>query len=104
MDITPYASAIVAAIIAAGATYATTLSRISKLEVRMESVERQQGDSRALSNQIAALAAKVDSLREDVGKHNRLIERTYQIEADIKVMRERQDELHDDMLKIGGSK
>ena len=93
MDITPYIGAIVTALITAGATYAAIVSRLAKLEVRIDHVERNQIDTNTLSAQIAALSQKVDDLREDVAQHNHVVERTYKAENDMKTMWTRHDEL-----------
>ena len=93
MDFTPYIGPIVTALITAGATYAAIVSRLSRLEVRIEHVERNQIDTNTLSAQIAALAQKVDDLREDVNQHNRVVERTYKTENDMETMWKRHDEL-----------
>ena len=93
MDITPYIGTIVTAFITAGATYAAIVSRLSCLEVRIEHVERNQIDTNTLSAQIAALAQKVDDLRDDVNQHNRVVERTYKTENDMETMWKRHDEL-----------
>ena len=93
MDITPYIGAIVTALITAGATYAAIVSRLAKLEVRIDHVEQNQIDTSMLSAQIAALAQKVDDLREDVARHNQVVERTYKAENDMKTMWARHDEL-----------
>ena len=106
MDWTPYIAPVVTALLAAGATYAAMMSQLSELKVRVEHVEKQQMDIHALSNQIAGLAAKVDDLREDVGKHNNIIERTFKLESDTKTAFHRIDELRDEVhdMKIGGTK
>jgi outer membrane murein-binding lipoprotein Lpp len=93
VDWTPYIGTIVTALITAGATYAAIVSRLSKLEVRIDHVERHQIDTNTLSAQIAALSQKVDDLREDVSKHNRVVERTYKTETDMETMWKRHDEL-----------
>jgi uncharacterized protein YlxW (UPF0749 family) len=106
MDITPYIAPIVTAIITAGATYAAIVSRLSRLEVRIEHVERQQMDVHTLSNQIASLSAKVDDLRRDVEKHNNVVERLVTVEGQQKTMWRRQDDLREEVheLKVGGTK
>ena len=93
MDITPYIGTIVTALITAGATYAAIVSRLSKLEVRIDHVERNQIDTNTLSAQIAALSQKVDDLRDDVSQHNKVVERTYKTENDLDTMWKRHDEL-----------
>lgn len=93
MDITPYIGTIVTALITAGATYAAIVSRLSKLEVRIDHVERNQIDTNTLSSQIAALSQKVDDLRDDVSQHNRVVERTYKTENDMRTMWQCHDEL-----------
>lgn len=62
MDITPYLGTIVTVVIAVGATYAAISSRLTKLETLIE------------------------DLRRDVEKHNGVIERTYELEADMKAV------------------
>ena len=106
MDITPYIAPIVTAVITAGATYAAIVSRLSRLEVRIEHVERQQMDVHTLSNQIASLSAKVDDLRRDVEKHNNVVERLVTVEGQQKTMWRRQDDLREEVheLKVGGTK
>lgn len=81
MDITPYIGTIVTVVIAVGSVYAAISSRLTKLETLI-----------------------VD-LRRDVEKHNQVVERTYNLEAD---MREAKTEIANlyhryDDLKIGGS-
>lgn len=106
MDWTPYVSAIVAAIIAGGASYGVVMGRLSKLESSVDSLQRSQADAQSLSNQITALSVKMDDLKDDVGKHNQLIERTFQLEYETKAQWNRIDELRDQIhdVKVGGSK
>lgn len=105
MDLTPYVAPIVTAIITGGATYAAVVSRLTRLEVRVEHLERGQLDANSLSAQIAALSAKVDDLRTDVEKHNNLVERLCKVENQLPTMWKRQDELRDEVhdIKIGGT-
>ena len=106
MDITPYASAIVASVLAGGATYGAVMGRLSKLEARVDSLERSQMDVHALSNQITALSTKLDELKADVNKHNEMIERTYRLESETREqwsrINELRGELHD--VKVGGTR
>ena len=99
MDWTPYASAAVAAVVAGGTCYGAVMSRLARLEVRLDGAERQQADVRQLSVQMTELAVKIDELKEDVAKHNRVIERTYQLESETRAQRdlieEIRGELHD---------
>lgn len=62
MDITPYIGTIVTVVIAVGSVYAAISSRLTKLETLIE------------------------DLRRDVEKHNGVIERTYELEADMKAV------------------
>ena len=105
VDITPYVAPILTAIITAGATYAAIVSRLSRLEVRIEHVERQQMDVATLSAQIGSLSTKVDDLRRDVEKHNNIVERLVTVEGQQKTMWRRQDDLRDELreIKIGGT-
>lgn len=106
LDIGPYLAPIVTAIIAAGATYAAMLSRITRLETRIEAVERVNASVNSLTNQITALSVKLDELKSDVSKHNQLIERTFQLESETKAQWRRIDELRGELheVKVGGSK
>ena len=60
VDITPYLGTIVTVVIAFGGTYAMVSNRLTKLETLIE------------------------DLRRDVEKHNKVVERTYVNERDIK--------------------
>lgn len=89
MDITPYLGPIVTALIAFGATYAAFSARLTKLETMI-----------------------VD-LRRDVEKHNQVVERTYELETEMKAVWKRIDELKvkderienkmESLHKIGGT-
>lgn len=82
MDITPYISPIVAAVIAiVGAYVAMKNANNAKFE--------------ALSVQIAALSQQVADLKEDVEKHNGAIERTYKLESDMNTAFKHIDNLRD---------
>lgn len=69
MDITPYIGTIVTVIIAVGSVYAGFSARIAKLETL------------------------IDELKKSVDKHNQVVERTYQLEADSATQWRRHDEL-----------
>lgn len=81
MDITPYIGTIVTVVIAVGSVYAAISSRLTKLETLI-----------------------VD-LRRDVEKHNCVVERTYNLEADMREVKTEVANLYHryDDLKIGGS-
>jgi len=81
VDITPYIGTIVTVVIAVGSVYAAISSRLTKLETLI-----------------------VD-LRRDVEKHNGVIERTYNLEADVREAKTEIANLYHryDDLKIGGS-
>lgn len=88
MDITPYISPIVAAVIAiVGAYVAMKNANNAKFE--------------QLSVQIAALSTQVTDLKDQVEKHNTVIERTYKLESDMNTAFKRIDELkaRDDKLE-----
>lgn len=76
MDITPYISAIVTAVVAAGGTYAAVTSRITRVETM------------------------ITDLRRDVERHNNVIERTYKLESDMTTAYKRIDELKDADLRL----
>ena len=61
MDITPYVGSVVTIVIAFGAFYGLVSANMAKLETL------------------------ITDLRRDVEKHNSMIERTYALEADMKV-------------------
>lgn len=104
MDITPYVGTLVTAFITAGATYAAIVSRLARLEVRIEHVEHDQVDVHTLSRQIAALDTKVDVLCEDVRKHNSVVERTTVLEQSSKAAWKQIDAIKDELkVKIVGT-
>ena len=86
MDITAYISPIITVVIAAFAAY-----------MAMKNANEQ------LSIQIASLTAKVDGLKEDVEKHNNLVERTYKLESDNKTAFKRIDELRESIKEVEDS-
>ena len=96
MDITPYVSAIVTAVIAiVGGYVAMKNANNAKLE--------------ALSVQIATLSTQICDLKEQVEKHNGVIERTYRLETEmntafkhIDALRERDDKIEQRMEKLHG--
>ena len=88
MDLTPLISPAVAAIIAIIGSYGT-----------MKNANNEKFQS--LIVQIAALSAQVTDLKEQVEKHNGVIERTFALESDMKTAFKRIDELkqRDDKLE-----
>ena len=87
MDISPYISSIVAAVIAiVGAYVAMKNANNAKFE--------------ALSVQIAQLSQQVVDLRADVEKHNSIVERTYIVETNLHTAFKRIDELKAEDEKI----
>ena len=82
------------------------LSRITRLETRIEAVERVNASINSLTNQITALSVKLDDLRDDVSRHNQVVERTFKIESDMNTQWHRVDELREELheVKVGGSK
>jgi SMC interacting uncharacterized protein involved in chromosome segregation len=93
LDIGPYLAPILTAVITAGATYSMLVSRLSRLETRMEQLEGGQMDVHKLSNQIIALSVKLDELKADVAKHNNVVERLYKVENETQAQWKRIDEL-----------
>ena len=80
MDITPYISPVVTVIVAiVGAYIAMKNANNAKFE--------------QLSTQIASLTVKVDSIKEDVERHNSIVERTYKLESDVHTAFKRIDDL-----------
>ena len=77
----PFFAPILTAFISAGGVYAATMSRLTRLETMIE------------------------ALRRDVEKHNRVVERTFVLERDVKNINHRLSEMHDDVrnIKIGGT-
>lgn len=67
--IAPIASGIVSAIVAAFGVYVAITNRLTKLETL------------------------IDQLRDEVEKHNQMVERTYKLEADSETSWKRYDEL-----------
>ena len=87
MDITPYLSPLVAAVIAiVGAYVAMKNANNAKFE--------------ALSIQIAKLTQQITDLRSDVEKHNNVVERTFVVETNLHTAFKRIDELKERDEKI----
>jgi outer membrane murein-binding lipoprotein Lpp len=80
MDISPYVGSIVTVVIAIVGGY-----------VAMKNANNQR--FLELTTQIATLTAKVDDLKDQVEKHNTVIERTYKLETDMGTAYKRIDEL-----------
>ena len=88
MDFTPYIGSIVTIVIAiVGGWVAMKNANNAKFT--------------ELTAQIAALTTKVDDLKDQVEKHNTVIERTYKLETDMGTAYKRIDELkaRDDKLE-----
>lgn len=80
MDITPYIGSIVTVIVAIVGGY-----------VAMKNANNEKFND--ISVQIAALSQQVTDLKEDVEKHNSVVERVYVNERDIKTAFHQLDEL-----------
>jgi predicted nucleic acid-binding Zn-ribbon protein len=87
VDITPYIGSIVTVIIAIVGGY-----------VAMKNANNEKFS--ALSVQIASLSQQVTDLKEDVEKHNGVMEREYKLESDVHTAFKRIDELKDRDEKI----
>ena len=88
MDITPYIGPVVtAAIFIVGSYIAMKNAFNTKFE--------------QLSVQIASLTTKVDDLRDDVEKHNSMVERTFKLESDVHTAFKRIDDLKAADEKLG---
>ena len=81
MDLTPYIGTIVTVVVAFGAFYGAVNARLAKTE------------------------QKLDDLKDQVEKHNQVIERTYRLETEVSNLYYRYDELRGDVkdAKIGGT-
>lgn len=81
MDLTPYIGTIVTVVIAFGAFYGAVNARLAKTE------------------------QKLDDLKDQVEKHNQVIERTYRLETEVSNLYYRYDKLRGDVkdAKIGGT-
>lgn len=80
MDLTPYISVIVTALITAGGTYAAITSRLTRLETM------------------------IADLRRDVEKHNNVVERTVALERDMSTAYKRIDELKEADIRLDTKK
>lgn len=89
MDISPYLGAIVTVIVAIVGGY-----------VAMKNANNEKFNS--LSVQIASLSAQLVDLKEQVEKHNNVVERVYKTETDLHTAFKRIDELkeRDDKLEL----
>ena len=79
MDFTPYIGSIVTVIVAIVGGY-----------VAMKNANNEKFN--ALSVQIAALSQQVSDLKDDVEKHNSVVERVYKLETDMHTAYKRIDE------------
>ena len=73
MDITPYLGPIVTALVTGGSVYAALVTKLARLETEMV------------------------NLRNEVEKHNQLVERTYKVEADVNNLYHRYGELREEI-------
>lgn len=80
-------------------------SEQASMRTTLDQLTEETRGLRDLGEQIAALSAKMDDLRADVSKHNRVIERTYKLESDSATAFHRIDELRDELhdFKAGGT-
>ena len=93
--IAPIASGVVSAIVAAFGVYVAITNRLTQLETQ------QKADRDALMREIQLL-------RDDVQEHNRVVERTFKTEADLKTAFRHIDEQRGrisrlENVKIGGT-
>lgn len=56
----------------------------------------------AMSNRLSILETKVDTLNENVHKHNSIVERTYKLESDMATAWRRYDDLSDRIGRVEG--
>ena len=57
----------------------------------------------AITNRLTRLETLIGQLREDVEKHNSIVERTYKLEADSKTSWKRYDELTGRVERVEGT-
>jgi uncharacterized coiled-coil DUF342 family protein len=116
VDITPYFGGIVSALIATITAWVALKTSYEKRFTNIETKLAAQDErvhhalteaeiSRELTVQIASLSAKMDDLAKSVDKHNDIVERTYQVESNLKTAFHRIDELREEIhdMKIGGT-
>lgn len=87
MDLTPYIGPVVTALVFVVGSY-----------VAMKNANNEKFNT--LSVQIATLTTQVSDLKAETEKHNRVIERTYKLETDVKTAFKRIDELKEADLRI----
>ena len=75
MELMPLVGPVLTAVITAGGVYAAITNRLTRLETLIE------------------------QLRQEVEKHNQVIERTYKLETEVTNLYHRYDELHDLVVK-----
>lgn len=75
MELMPLVGPVLTAVITAGGVYAAITNRLTRLETLIE------------------------QLRQEVEKHNQVIERTYKLETEVANLYHRYDELHDLVVK-----
>ena len=75
-----------ALIVAAAACIAAVVTGV----IKFKNLSREQQIEASISQKIALLNEKFDELTRKVEKHNGLVERTYKLESDVKLMQEKQ--------------
>lgn len=91
VDITPYLGFIATIALAFVGFYGMVSSRLASLEAKHEAESR-------------ALRESIDTLREEVSKHNSVIERTYKLESDVATAFKRIDDLKEADIRLDEKK
>lgn len=87
MDVSPYIGSIVTVIIAILGFYGMITTRMTRMETKVDDMKDH-------------IDAKVEDLKEQVEKHNNVVERTFGIERDLNTAFKRIDELKERDEKI----
>lgn len=81
------------------------LNGIEKIDKRIDNVESNITDVQASYQQnTAVIELKIETLSNHVEKHNNVIERTYQLESDVKVLTQRETASESRIKKLEGNK
>lgn len=80
------------------------LNGIEKIDKRIDNVESNITDVQASYQQnTAVIELKIETLSNHVEKHNNVIERTYQLESDVKVLTQRETASESRIKKLEGN-
>ena len=101
--LTPYLSAIVAALVAVFGSYSATKRAAEDRERERDKADKERDIK--MQTELAEIRTDIKHLSDEVKKHNNVIERTYKLETEVANLWHRYDEIHSDMkdVKIGGT-